>query len=269
MLDLLREDYRAAFACPECREPLANCGDRVSCGGCGRIYRACGGYLDFAPSIQVKPGLGAFYLEDPLHVTRYERHTREAFLNVMGQNWDTVLTDLDEDEYLRAHLEPAEGPVLDLGCGAGRWTRTVTEQVGSGRVVGLDLSTAMLDLIRKALPDVCAVRGTALRLPFGDAALGAVNCSNALQLLPEPRAVVREVSRCLRPGGVFTGFTFRQAERPASRYFQQQHEAAFNVRAFSTSEIVTWLSDCGMELADLQEPAGMLLFTARRNPLLT
>jgi len=71
---------------------------------------------------------------------------------------------------------------------------------GAERAIGLDLSTAMLDLIRAELPTLCVVRGIALRLPFTTGSLGAVNCSNALQLLPDPRTVIQEIGRCPRPG---------------------------------------------------------------------
>lgn len=264
MLDVLAEDCRDAFACPYCLGPLRINAEGLACPTCGRVYVAADGYLDFAPEVRMKSGLGPFYLQDPLHVPRYEQQTRSAFLDIMGANWDRDLAPEDEDDYLRAHLRPAAGLVLDLGCGAGRWTRTIARQVGLSRLVGLDLSVAMIELIRRELPGLCVVRGTAIQLPFGTGSLGAVNCSNALQLMPDPRAVVHEVGRCLRPGGVFTVFTFRQAERPAYRYFQQRHEQTFNVRAFQTAELVTWLGSAGLELLDFRTHASMVLFTARR-----
>lgn len=264
MLDLLADDCRDAFACPRCRGALTTGPTGLACASCQQVYALRDGYLDFAPEVRMHSGLGPFYLQDPLHVPRYERETRVAFLDIMGANWDRDLTPEDEDDYLRAHLSPVRGPVLDLGSGAGRWTRTIGQQVGMSRVIGLDLSVAMIELIRRELPQLCVVRGTALRLPFATASLGAVNCSNTLQLLPDPRAVVLEIGRCLRPGGVFTAFTFRQAERPAHRYFQRRHEETFNVRAFRTVELVTWLGSAGLELLDLRTHAGMILFTARR-----
>jgi SAM-dependent methyltransferase len=260
MPDLLQD----VFACPTCRQPVTDIAGQVVCAGCDQVFSSAAGYLDFAPEVVMKSGLGPFYLQDPLHVTRYEAETRVAFLNVMGANWDSELTAGGEDDYLRAHLAPVDGPVLDLACGAGRWTRTVAAHVGEPRVIGLDLSVAMLDLIRAELPGLCVVRGTALRLPFTTGSLGAVNCSNALQLLPDPRAVIHEIGRCLAPGGTFTAFTFRQARRPTYRHFQRQHERTFNVRAFRVDELVSWLTSAGLELTDLSTPAETILFTARR-----
>ncbi|MEV4319975.1 class I SAM-dependent methyltransferase [Actinocrispum sp. NPDC049592] len=264
MLDLLANPYHAAFACPTCHGPLS--GEPLFCETCERTYLADKGYLDFAPEVRMKPGLGPFFLQDPLHVTRYEEQTRVAFLNIMGANWNDSLTPEREDDYLSAHIVPVDGPVLDLGCGAGRWTRTVVDTVGQARVIGLDLSLAMIDLIRAELPELCVVRANALQLPFGRDSLGAVNCSNALQLFPEPRTVIQEVGRVLKPGGTFTAFTFRQAERPTYRYFQSQHEKTFNVRSFRVDELTTWLTSAGLDLLDLTSLSGTLLFTARKKP---
>jgi SAM-dependent methyltransferase len=94
--------------------------------------------------------------------------------------------------------------------------------------------------------------------------LGAVNCSNALQLFPEPQTVFQEIGRCLRPGGTLTAFTFRQAERPTYRHFQRRHEQTFNVRAFQVDELVSWSISAGLELVDLRFSACTVLFTARR-----
>lgn len=94
-------------------------------------------------------------------------------------------------------------------------------------------------------------------LPFATGSLGAVH-SNALHLLPEPRAVVREIGRCLRPGGIFTAVTVRRADRPAHRYFQRRRG-----RAFEITELVTWLGSAGLELVDLRTRADTVLFTAR------
>lgn len=253
------------LACPDCLGTLAVTADGVVCTACGHGYRDEGGYLDLGPESRAPAGgLGQFYLQDPLHVPRYERHTRISFLQIMGGNWEETLSPAAEDGYLRAHLTPADVPLLDLAAGAGRWTRTLVEHLGLDRVIALDLSVPMIDAIRTALPGIRVVRGTALRLPFASGSLGAVNCSNALQLLPSPRLVLREVARCLRPGGVFTAFTFRRSARPTYRHFQRQQEETFGVRSFTPAELVTWLTAAGLEPVDLRSPAGMLLLTARR-----
>jgi SAM-dependent methyltransferase len=258
--------YQQALACPNCHQPLALGDDGAACTDCGARYPDHGSYLDFVGSTAAMPiGLGPLLLNDPLHVGLYERHTRAAFLKIMGANWNGELSEHDEDHYLEQHLGPTpEGPVLDLACGAGRWTRTLAACVGVDRLIGLDLNVAMLDQTRIALPEILLVRASAGALPFADQSLAGVNCSNALQVLPSPHRVIAEIGRCLQPAGIFTAFTFRRAENPLYAYLQHQHATAFNVRPFDERELKRWLHDASMRLADITVVCDCLLFAATR-----
>jgi ubiquinone/menaquinone biosynthesis C-methylase UbiE len=197
-------------------------------------------------------------------VPLYETSSRPAFLRLMGTNWDEDLSEADEERYLRERLQAVAGPVLDLACGAGGWTRVIADAVGREQVVGLDLSVPMLETARRALPAVSVVRASALALPFADATLGAVTCWNALQMLPEPARVIAEVGRCLRRGGSFVALTFRRAGDPIYRYFQRRQEQTFNVQAFAEDEITRWLADAGLQVRDLGRPGSFLLITATK-----
>src|SRR5947209_4041797 len=44
-----------------------------------------------------------------------------------------------------------DGPVVDLGCGSGIWARALVD-VGY-RVIGVDISPAMIDLARRRVPE--------------------------------------------------------------------------------------------------------------------
>jgi ubiquinone/menaquinone biosynthesis C-methylase UbiE len=114
------------------------------------------------------------------------------------------------------------------------------------------------------LPDTCLVRASALRLPYARASIGAVLCGNALQVLPQPRAVIAEVSRCLQPGGRLVLLTFRKADDPLKRYFQCRHEAAWKVTAFAEADLLRWLDAAGLEVIHVERPGTFLLITAER-----
>jgi len=216
----------------------------------------------WAPSSAM--GLAQRLMEDRALVKLYESHLRPQFLRVMGGNWADHLGPGEEDDYIMQAPPPAPGPVLDLACGSGRWTRTVARKVGAGRVIGLDLSWPMLVESRTLLRNVAFVRGNALRLPFADGALGGANCFNALQVLPEPEQVIRELGRCLRKNAVLTCFSFRRAPRGVYRYFQSRFERAAKVRAFHEADIREWLESAGMEATDFSGPDLCLFFTARK-----
>ncbi len=98
------------------------------------------------------------------------------------------------------NLGPMAGRrVLDLGCGKGRFSRTLSEL--GAQVIGLDLSAAML---AEAM-DLDRVRASARRLPFASASFDRVVAVEILEHLA-PRSVDQvcdEVRRVLRPGGTF------------------------------------------------------------------
>lgn len=250
--------------CPQCQSPVENSSGSWSCTDCNKQYPVVDGFVDFSPEIRHQGGLGQLGMEIPPLVSIYERFLRPNFVRSMGKNWDGALTPADEDKYLVDHVDPAEGPVLDLACGAGRWTRTLVNTFGDDGVVGFDLSYASLRASRSVIPDIVLLRGNALELPFGDNTFGAINCSNSLQLIPNTPQVLKEVGRTLMPGGTFTCFTFRKSPPGKYRLFQGTLERILSVKAFSIEDIKAWLDAANMDLVDVSGPNLVLLFTARK-----
>jgi SAM-dependent methyltransferase len=97
--------------------------------------------------------------------------------------------------------------VLDVATGTGRLPRALLRQPPfEGRVICLDLARHML---HQAVQETAqfADRLTyiwqdARKLPFDDGTFDAVTCLEALEFTPDPREVLAELVRVLRPGGV-------------------------------------------------------------------
>lgn len=98
-------------------------------------------------------------------------------------------------------LLPA-GRVLEIGVGTGAIAIPLAER--GHRVIGLDLSTAMLERLRAKDPMDTVVVGIAdaTRLPVADAAFPAGYCRWVLHLMASWRDAVRELCRVVVPGGV-------------------------------------------------------------------
>ena len=99
------------------------------------------------------------------------------------------------------------GRLLDIGCGTGSFLREVKANHPRLQVTGLDLSPYYLAVARQKLRPWSRARfveGTAETMPFGDEQFDAVSCIYLFHELPPEvrRAVVDEVRRVLRPGGV-------------------------------------------------------------------
>jgi SAM-dependent methyltransferase len=102
-----------------------------------------------------------------------------------------------------AALVPPGGHLLDLGCGSGELARLLAQ--AGYQVTGCDIAPLMLE---QAL---AADQGQRVRwvrldprwrtLPLPPDSLDAVVAASVLEYVPDPRGVLRECARVLRPGG--------------------------------------------------------------------
>lgn len=103
-------------------------------------------------------------------------------------------------------IKPGEN-VLDLGCGAGLDLYLYAQATGSGgEAYGLDISQEMIDKARRNMEmlkvqNVEFVCAPADRIPLPDASVDIVTANGIYNLSPDKYAVMREVTRVLRPGG--------------------------------------------------------------------
>ena len=97
--------------------------------------------------------------------------------------------------------------VLDVGCGAGVDTLFSAMITGpSGKVVGIDLTPAMLERAKKNLSmtdlkNVAFKEGSVENLPFADEDFNIVTSNGALNLVPDKAKAFAEICRVLKPGG--------------------------------------------------------------------
>ncbi|MFO0611383.1 MAG: class I SAM-dependent methyltransferase [Polyangiaceae bacterium] len=187
----------AALRCPDCLSELRGDGETARCASCGASYVAHDGVWDLLGS---KSEINASELETQDRVSEHYENARYARPYSLAYHEHTL-------ERL-TRLAPAQGVVLDDGCGNGlmfdhfaRGARGASVE----RLYGIDLSAGMLGYARRRFDAVgkpgALVRGDACRLPFADGTFDVVYARSMLHHLPDPNAGAREIARVLRPGG--------------------------------------------------------------------
>ncbi len=125
------------------------------------------------------------------------------------KEWDIQ----DEIDYLAEpfalQVEEKRRPplILDVAAGSGRLALAVrlSGQLPDARWVLLDASRKMLAQARDRLGQddrLHFIAHTAQQLPFDDDLFDVVACLEALEFMPNPEAVLTELTRVLRPGGL-------------------------------------------------------------------
>jgi len=155
-------------------------------------------------------------------------------------------------------------PILDLGCGEGKFAAIVFPK--SGLDVGLDLDDEM---IRDALASgayVSAVRGDGRRFPFPDSSFGTVFSNSVIEHIDDLDPVLNEIARVLKPDGRFvatvpvTGlrdglFVKRKLDSLGLRRAATIYGEAVNAKLHHVNlhDRETWhgrLQTCGLEMID-------------------
>lgn len=130
----------------------------------------------------------------------YDRRNRGVLSGSRAAAWG--LYRLPEDEV--GLLGPVPGRrILEIGCGGGRWSAELERR---GAVpVGIDPTRGQLEVARGVRRRLGSrfplVRGIAERLPFREAVFDVAFCDWGALSFADPRLVLPECARVLRPGG--------------------------------------------------------------------
>lgn len=110
--------------------------------------------------------------------------------------------DLAWEHLLRLLPRPGVGPVIDAGCGTGRWARRL---VGMGhRVIGIEPAPAMVaELRRRPVGEgFTLVEGRMEDTELPERKAAAVYAMGSLQFAQDPEAAIERLAGWVAPGGV-------------------------------------------------------------------
>lgn len=162
-------------------------------------------------------------IKDYIHTPERKREYNEQHFGEAARHYDfaTRVMSLGRDmawkRKLVAALPRFPAPVcVDLACGTGDVTFMLAERYPAGRVIGLDLTEAMLELASRR----CHTKNVEfLRQDMGatdlpDEAADIVTGSYAVRNAPELRQAFVEIHRILRPGGFVALLDFSKSPMP-------------------------------------------------------
>ena len=192
---------------------------------------------------------------------RYDRMNRVLSLG-LDRRWRRIAAE---------SVRGTPSRILDLACGTGDLAFALARRFPHAKIVGADLTPAMLGLARRknASPDISFVEADAGRLPFSaDGSFSLVSCAFGFRNFPDRSAALREARRVLSTDGELLVLEFF---RPASRLlgrltalwirliaalFARPSQAAYGYlgqslrTTVSADEFIALATESGFRLAD-------------------
>lgn len=180
-------------------------------------------------------------------VAQRRSKSREFFAGAAG-SWDELRAELFGSAVgggaLLGLLDP-DWVIGDLGCGSGHLAGLLAPFVG--RVIGVDASESMLEQARGRLADVPSAElrvGELESIPIDSGELDAAVLSLVLHHAPEPRRVLAEAIRVLKPDGRLLIVDLLPHDR-----VEYRERMGHVWLGFSEKQITEWLSGEGFSRA--------------------
>ncbi len=186
--------------------------------------------------------------------------------------------------FIEAMGDASRGRILDVACGPGIVTAALAAE--AREVIAFDLTPEML---RKAeqrcaqagRKNVTFKEGSAAELPFANDAFDGVATRLSVHHFQDPRRVLGEIFRVLRPGGTFVLADVVSSENKEDADLQNAIEMLrdpSHTRMLSRSELLSMVEDTGFAVAshaawdqprEFEEWMGIINDAARIAPLRT
>jgi len=173
-----------------------------------------------------------------------------------------------------SHLSiPRGGAILDVGCGGGRTIAKLAAASGSGRVCGLDHSTASMSVAAKTNAKMIQAgrveirAGTVSQLPYASGAFDLVTAVETIYFWPDLPADVREVGRVVKPGGLFAVICEVYKGAPAAMSkMVEKHAPKTGMKVLSPQDLCDLLAGAGFAEVQIftDPPKGWVCATGRK-----
>ncbi|MCX7769760.1 MAG: ubiquinone/menaquinone biosynthesis methyltransferase [Proteobacteria bacterium] len=193
----------------------------------------------------------------------------KAMFDNIASKYDFLnhLLSLGQDFYWRSVMARELYPlrenslVCDLATGTGDSAKVIAKR--GFKVIGVDLSTKMLDISRKKLSNLPFIPsvGSAYELPFKDESFDAITCSFGIRNMHSYDIALKEIRRILKKGGkaIFLEFTIPQNFIKPAYEFYMKYILPNIAGLFSKKDAYEYLYDSIKNFPDPDRFANMLI----------
>ena len=215
-------------------------------------YRRLEAETEFINAIfsQVESEYHSDEINELVDMTLKERQEKsQRFFDQIAPDWDKLKSDYINEDEIKSEILNLIGnfranTAVDIGTGTGSMLPFLA--TFSDKQIGVDSSSAMLsvargNLVGQELPNAELIQSDWHFLPIEKDSADFVLCNLALHHASSPLRVIKEVSRILKPGGIFVLVDF------------ESHNDTFLVNkmedlwfGFEPSKIKKWITSADM-----------------------
>jgi ubiquinone/menaquinone biosynthesis C-methylase UbiE len=202
------------FSCPLCKQKLEFHGELFKC-SCGNTYNLLDDIPDFWVDNGKTRGMDAYFdnVPEQYESVNYLSRIYQFFGGLATQPEDLMVPIINQgiQDGLNSILKPQHQSILDLACGTGMYTRSLSREASHVWAVDLSmemLKQAKLNLEEENLENVTLARADAFKLPFSDGQFNGVSCIGAMQLFSDIGATLAEIRRVIKDCGTLAVMTY-------------------------------------------------------------
>lgn len=158
--------------------------------------------------------------------------------------------------------------IFDVPCGGGVAFRTLDAEQDV-RYIAADLCPKMLSRAerrarRRSLEQIEFVLADMTALPFGDAEADLILSYSGLHMVDNPHQALREIARCLKPGGQLIGTTFFSDGSRRARLLFGIGSRSGHPTPPKREDVLDWLTSAGFVEPIIGPQRGFSAFSARK-----
>lgn len=254
------------FSCPVCKQKLVYDGEFFNC-NCGNTFKLLDDIPDFLVDDVKTREMDIYFDNVPEYYesTSYLSKIYSFFGGINAYPPELMVPIINNSikEGLNKILQPKNQFILDVACGTGMYTRSLSRD--AAHVWGVDLSIEMLkqaniNIKQHNLDNITISRADVDKLPFKNNQFNGVSCVGAMQLFNDINNAIKEMNRVIKDGGRLAVLTYVKEGAWKDKAHQEYLEN-LDIHFFEVKEIQKHLKNNGFKDYSYKINGSMIMFS--------